>query len=181
MLQPKDENIRETKTTNESSFGNRGSQSNTAQDQDNGNGQSQPSFQPPVINLPKGGGVIIQGINEKFQANPVTGTGSITVPLALSPSRGGFTLQLALSYDSGAGNSPFGLGWNIGLPAISRKIQSGLPQYAGLPQYYDACKSDFFVLSGAEDLVDRTEHLDKCEILPIDGLNEVILGACIIA
>lgn len=109
-------------------------------------------FQAPQINLPKGGGAI-QGIGEKFQANPVTGTGSMTVPIAMSPGRGGFTPQLALSYDSGAGNSPFGLGWNVGLPSISRKTSKGLPEYGGLPTYYDAFEKDVFLLSGAEDLV----------------------------
>ena len=103
---------------------------NITQSERGTNEPSQPTFQPPVINLPKGGGAI-QGIGEKFQANPVTGTGSMTVPIAMSPGRGGFTLQLALSYDSGAGNSPYGLGWNIDLPSISRKTQSGLPQYDG--------------------------------------------------
>jgi len=33
---------------------------------------------PPTLSLPKGGGAI-QGIGEKFAANPVTGTGSMTV------------------------------------------------------------------------------------------------------
>lgn len=110
------------------------------------------TFQPPTINLPKGGGAI-QGIGEKFQVNPVTGTGAMSVPIAMSPGRSGFTPQLALSYDSGAGNSPFGLGWNVGLPNISRKTQAGLPQYDGLPKYYDRDESDVFLLSGAEDLV----------------------------
>ena len=117
------------------------------------NGQKN-AFQPPVINLPKGGGAI-QGIGEKFQANPVTGTGSMTVPIAMSQGRGGFTPQLTLSYDSGAGNSAFGLGWNIGLPSISRKTSKGLPQYDGLPKYYDAFESDVFILSGAEDLIPK--------------------------
>jgi hypothetical protein len=39
-----------------------------------------PSLAPPSITLPKGGGAI-RGIGEKFAANPVTGTGSMTVPL----------------------------------------------------------------------------------------------------
>ncbi len=117
-----------------------------------GRGEQQPSFQPPQINLPKGGGAI-QGIGEKFQANPVTGTGFMSVPIAMSPGRVGFVPQLALSYDSGSGNSVYGLGWNIGLPQISRKTSQGLPQYEGLPQYQDAFESDVFLLSGAEDLV----------------------------
>jgi RHS repeat-associated protein len=100
----------------------------------------------PEITLPKGGGAI-RGMGEKFTANPVTGTGSMTVPIATSPGRSGFGPQLSLSYDSGAGNGPFGLGWNLSLPSITRKTDKGLPQY------FDAEESDVFILSGAEDLV----------------------------
>ena len=103
-------------------------------------------LQAPTLSLPKGGGAI-RGIGEKFSANPVTGTGSMSVPIALSPGRAGFGPQLALSYDSGAGNGPFGLGWDIGLPSISRKTDKGLPQYL------DDSESDTFMLAGAEDLV----------------------------
>ncbi len=103
-------------------------------------------FAPPSISLPKGGGAV-RGIGEKFAANPVTGTGSLTVPLATSPGRGGFGPQLALAYDSGSGNGPFGFGWSLALPAITRKTDKGLPQYL------DGEESDVFLLSGAEDLV----------------------------
>jgi RHS repeat-associated protein len=100
----------------------------------------------PTISLPKGGGAI-RGMGEKFAANSVTGTGSMSVPIATSPGRSGFGPQLSLSYDSGAGNGPFGFGWSLSLPQITRKTDKGLPQY------YDAEESDVFVLSGAEDLV----------------------------
>lgn len=100
----------------------------------------------PQISMPKGGGAI-RGIGEKFAANPVTGTGSLTVPIYASPGRSGFGPQLSLSYDSGSGNGPFGLGWSLALPSITRKTDKGLPRYddAGVP--------DTFILSGAEDLV----------------------------
>ena len=114
-----------------------------------GNGQGGPGPQPisaPAISLPKGGGAI-KGIGEKFAANPVTGTGSLTVPIATSPGRSGFGPQLSLSYDSGAGNGVFGLGWNLSLPSITRKTDKGLPRYR------DTKDSDDFILSGAEDLV----------------------------
>src|SRR5258708_3094046 len=100
----------------------------------------------PSISLPKGGGAI-RGMGEKFAANPVTGTGSMTVPIATSPGRSGFGPQLSLSYDSGAGNGPFGFGWNLAVPSITRKTDKGLPLYR------DAEESDVFILSGAEDLV----------------------------
>jgi hypothetical protein len=82
--------------------------------------------------LPKGGGAI-RGIGEKFSANPVTGTGAMSVPITLSPGRGGFGPQLSLSYDSGAGNRPFGLGWSLSLPTITRKTDKGLPRYRNGP------------------------------------------------
>jgi len=100
----------------------------------------------PAITLPKGGGAI-RGVGEKFAANPVSGTGSTSVPIATSPGRSGFGPQLELSYDSGAENGPFGFGWHLSVPAITRKTDKGLPQYR------DAEKSDVFILSGAEDLV----------------------------
>jgi RHS repeat-associated protein len=100
----------------------------------------------PQIALPKGGGAL-HGIGEKFAANPVTGTGNLSVPIAVSPGRAGFSPQLALSYDSGAGNGPFGLGWSLSLPAITRRTDKGLPKYQ------DGDESDVFILSGAEDLV----------------------------
>src|SRR5512144_970592 len=103
-------------------------------------------FQAPSISLPKGGGAI-RGIGEKFAANPVTGTGSLTVPIAVSPGRSGFGPQLTLTYDSGSGNGPFGFGWSLSLPSITRKTDKGLPRYQ------DALESDVFILSGAEDLV----------------------------
>jgi RHS repeat-associated protein len=119
----------------------------TAVAPDGGGGGTGPSMvTAPTISLPKGGGAI-RGIGEKFTANPVTGTGALSVPIATSPGRSGFGPQLNLSYDSGAGNGSFGIGWNLSLPAITRKTDKGLPKYR------DAEESDVFILSGAEDLV----------------------------
>jgi hypothetical protein len=67
-------------------------------------------MQAPTISLPKDSGAI-HGMGKNFAANPVTGTGAMTVPLATSPGRGGFgPHQLTLSYDSGSGNGPFDFG-----------------------------------------------------------------------
>ncbi len=128
-------------------------------------GSEKGQLQPPAISLPKGGGAI-RGIGEKFAANPVTGTGSMTVPIATSPGRSGFGPQLSLSYDSGAGNGPFGLGWHLSLPSITRKTDKGLPRYQ------DTSDSDVFILSGAEDLVPRLHENGQPETVPprtVDG------------
>ncbi len=71
----------------------------------------------------------------------------MSVPIATSVARLGFGAQLSLSYDSGAGNGPFGLGWSLSIPSIMRKTDKGLPKYRGSEE------SDVFILSGAEDLV----------------------------
>jgi len=109
-------------------------------------GADKKALAPPTISLPKGGGAI-RGIGEKFAANPVAGTGSFSVPLYTSPGRSGFGPQMSLTYDSGSGNGPFGFGWSLALPAITRKTDKGLPQYR------DDGESDVFLLSGTEDLV----------------------------
>jgi Salmonella virulence plasmid 65kDa B protein len=97
-----------------------------------------------VIALPKGGGAL-QGIGEKFAPDLFTGTGNFTVPIALPPGRNGFQPELNLVYSTGNGNGPFGLGWNVSIPGVSRKTSQGIPRY-------DDAK-DVFLLSGAEDLV----------------------------
>ena len=97
-----------------------------------------------TIALPKGGGAL-HGIGEKFSPDLHTGTGNFTVPIALPPGRNGFQPQLNLVYSTGNGNGPFGLGWNLSIPGVSRKTSKGIP-------HYDEAK-DVFILSGAEDLV----------------------------
>jgi len=118
----------------------------------------------PSISLPKGGGAI-RGIGEKFAANPVTGTGSLNVPISTTPGRSGFGPQLALSYDSGSGNGPFGFGWSLSIPSITRKTDKGLPKYQ------DANESDVFILSGAEDLVPVLVEGNNVQDHTVDGVQ----------
>lgn len=79
----------------------------------------------PSISLPKGGGAI-KGIDEKFSVNAINGTASFSIPLPFSPARGA-SPALNLTYNSGAGNGIFGLGWNLSLPSIKRKTDKKLP------------------------------------------------------
>ncbi|MFS8979369.1 SpvB/TcaC N-terminal domain-containing protein [Cupriavidus necator] len=74
----------------------------------------------PSIPLPQGGDAL-RGIGEKFAANRVASIGSMSVPVAINRGRSGFGAQLSLSYDSGAGNDPFGFGWNLSLPSITAR------------------------------------------------------------
>lgn len=104
------------------------------------------TFKMPEISLPKGGGAI-KGIDEKFGVNKVNGTATVGIPLPMASGRGGSSPGLALTYSSGAGNGPFGLGWGVGIPTIKRKTEGELPRYQ------DGIESDTFIMSDAEDLV----------------------------
>ncbi|MDU9005966.1 SpvB/TcaC N-terminal domain-containing protein [Sedimentitalea todarodis] len=102
-------------------------------------------FTLPETTLPEGGGAI-RGLDERFAVNGANGTATFSVPLPVSPARGGEP-ALTLSYCSAAGNGPFGLGWSVDIPSVSRRTDRGLPQYR------DAEDSDTYVIAGLEDLV----------------------------
>jgi len=79
--------------------------------------------------------------------NPFTGIASLELPIFTPPCLSGFSPSISLTYNSNSGNGPFGLGWSLSLPSITRKTSTGLPRYQ------DAAESDIFVLSGTDDLV----------------------------
>jgi hypothetical protein len=84
------------------------------------------------ISIPQGGGAI-HGIGETFAPDLHTGTGNFTVPIAMPPGRNGFQPQLSLIYSTGNGNGPYGLGWNLSIPGVSRKTSKGIPRYQNAP------------------------------------------------
>jgi hypothetical protein len=96
-----------------------------------------------LLATPKGGGAV-KGMGETFSADPHTGSGSFAVPIATPAGRNGLTPELKLSFSAGGGDGPFGLGWSLSLPGVSRLTSKGIPRYQG---------EDLFVISGAEELV----------------------------
>jgi RHS repeat-associated protein len=101
-----------------------------------------------LISIPKGGGAL-KGLGEKFGADLHTGTGNFSVPIAVPAGRSGFQPELSLTFSTGAGNGPLGLGWALSIPGVTRLSSKGIPRYRD-----DAPETqDTFVLSGAEDLV----------------------------
>src|SRR5215468_1856661 len=100
-----------------------------------------------IISLPTGGGAL-RGIGETFSPDPHTGTGNLTVPIALPPGRNGFQPELNLVYSTGNGNGPFGLGWNLNVPGISRKTSRGIPRYRD--EREPLAERDTFLISGSE-------------------------------
>src|SRR3954469_13992012 len=81
-----------------------------------------------IITLPQGGGAQ-RGIGETFTPDLQTGTGNLTVPIVVPPGRRHLQPALDLTYSTGNGNGHFGLGWNLGVPGISRRTAHGVPTY----------------------------------------------------
>ncbi|PWV56385.1 SpvB/TcaC N-terminal domain-containing protein [Chitinophaga sp. S165] len=128
---------------------------NTALEKPQQSGTSQSiQLQIPQVNLPKGGGAL-KSIDEKFEVNGANGTASFSIPIPFSPARNGFVPTMGLSYNSGSGNTVFGLGWTCDVPAIQRRTDKQLPTYTD---------EDIFIFSGMEDLVPELEYnVDKWE------------------
>ncbi|MGY4765846.1 SpvB/TcaC N-terminal domain-containing protein, partial [Kribbella sp. CWNU-51] len=99
-------------------------------------------FASQTPSLPKGGGT--GGLGETFTPDLSTGTGTLVVPLDLPNGPNDIAPHLSLHYDTGGPNGPFGLGWSIPLPRISRSTTGGLPRYDD---------SDTLVLEGSGPLV----------------------------
>ncbi|MBU6957731.1 toxin [Pseudomonas sp. CVAP len=70
----------------------------------------------------------ITSIGKSWGAIGTSGKASFELPLPISPGRG-FDPALGLSYDSQAGNGPFGLGWRLTVNAITRQTSKGVPRY----------------------------------------------------
>lgn len=104
--------------------------------------KDQTKIQTSQVSLPKGGGAI-QGLGETFQPDEFSGTANLSLPIFASPCRD-FTPQLQLAYSSGNGNGPWGLGFSLSLPQITRQTRTGTPRYQD---------TDIFILSGSADLV----------------------------
>jgi RHS repeat-associated protein len=111
-----------------------------------------------ILSLPTGGGAL-RSMGEKFAPAPYTGTGNVSVPLALPDGRNGFQPSLDLAYSTGHGNGPFGLGWLLGIPGVVRKTSHRIPRYQD--DANDIREQDTFILSGAEDLVSVGAMLDE--------------------
>jgi YD repeat-containing protein len=82
------------------------------------------------------------GAPEELDVDPFTGACTYRLPLHIPRGRNNFTPDLALTYNSSRRNSPFGWGWQLQVPDISRSVWPSMPKYAdGI---------DVFTLSGDE-------------------------------
>lgn len=117
---------------------------------------------PPTLTLPKGGAAV-RGMGEVLEPVSMRGTAGFRVPVPVTPARG-LQPDLSLVYSTGAGNSAFGLGWDLPLAAITRKTDRGLPRYAD---------DDRFMVTGDDELV--RVGLPDAGPAPFGGTGEATL------
>jgi RHS repeat-associated protein len=96
-----------------------------------------------VLSLPSGGGGI-SALGERFQPDLSRGSGNYAIPINCPRGPNDLRPSLSLTYSTGAGNSPFGLGWRFGTTRIERRCDRGIPSFTD---------SDTFVFGGADILV----------------------------
>ncbi len=90
----------------------------------------------------------IATIGKSWGSVGVTGRASFELQLPLSGGRG-FDPAMALSYDSQGGNGPFGIGWRLGINAITRRTSKGVPDYLSV---------DIMVGPGGEELMPELDN-----------------------
>lgn len=74
-------------------------------------------------------GRILNETEEKIEVNTSNRSAGLIIPLPITLERNIFSPSLSLSYNSGGGNSPYGLVWSIGYPMIQRITVKKLPIY----------------------------------------------------
>lgn len=79
-----------------------------------------------VISPPSGSGMVA-GMGESFSLDLNSGQGNFSLPFELPDGIAGFKPAVKLEYTHGKGNGPFGLGWELRLRQIDRRLDFGVP------------------------------------------------------
>lgn len=90
-------------------------------------------FKPPISLFTQGA------------VTPFKGTYGETISIPVPPARNGFRPSIVLSYDSDRGATPFGYGWDLQLPRITRSLEEGVPRYIGPASQPPSVQEDTFL------------------------------------
>lgn len=111
--------------------------------------QNSDNISPQAPSLPKGGGALT-GLSGQAGAAGPDGAATLSLPLPVSSGRG-YAPSLSLSYNSQGGNGAFGIGWDVALPAVSRRTRKGVPSYTAEDEFLDPAGEVLVVIPGAGD------------------------------
>jgi RHS repeat-associated protein len=75
------------------------------------------------------GPALFTGLAAATRADLFSGAATTRIPIDVPPGRLGATPGLALQYSSHGSASPFGYGWSVPLPRVSRSTRLGVPRF----------------------------------------------------
>ncbi|MGI5823932.1 MAG: SpvB/TcaC N-terminal domain-containing protein, partial [Dethiobacteria bacterium] len=79
-----------------------------------------------TISLPSGSGMVA-GMGETFSLDLNSGQSNFSLPFELPDGIAGFKPVVKLEYTHGQGNGAFGLGWDLKMRRIDRRLDFGVP------------------------------------------------------
>jgi RHS repeat-associated protein len=98
---------------------------------------SKPDSRTGVTSAPSGTGNV-PGLGEAFNINLNTGQGVYSYKLPLPDGVAGHGPNLSLEYAHGKGNGPFGLGWQLPIRSITRRLDFGVPGSGSAETFLDS-------------------------------------------
>jgi RHS repeat-associated protein len=107
-----------------------------------------------TISLPTAPGSI-DGLGESFEPQLNTGSYIFQIPLKLPPVRGRVQPEVSMTYNSGTGNGPLGLGWSFRVPSLQRQTDKGLPRYDS---------TDTYVTGDGAEIMARADGTYRAEV-----------------
>ena len=108
--------------------------------------QTKSGVSPQSISMPSGPGSIA-GMGESFDVQLNTGTLTFSVPFQVPPGVAGHQPSLALVYNAGIPNGPFGPGWGFSLAGIQRKTDDGQPLYTTEDKFADSSGEELVLMA----------------------------------
>ena len=133
------------------------------------------------VSLPEGPGSL-EGVGENVAVNENMGAMSYHVPFDLPSGFAGATPGLGLTYNSGGGISPAGVGWTFGVGAVDRMTVRGLPKYVADDEMAADESEELIRVSADADTATNTvtvsyeETGDPCDCMCVYNLNYTLTG-----
>lgn len=113
------------------------------------------------------------GLAQAPEANMFVGAATTAIALQVPPGRHDLTPRLALTYSSSAGPSPYGTGWELGLPRVQRGAKRGVPHCGSMEAQRD------FVLTLPGNAAECTLDLNTgaCAVAVQEGFVQIVYDA----
>jgi len=126
-------------------------------------GENKTGVSAQSISVPTGPGTV-EGMGECFSTRRSTGIAGFNIPISLPAARGAVQPALGIGYSSAGGCGLLGMGWNVGVGAISRQTDTGIPHYVDQNAWHP--QQARFIFNGGQELV-PTQELLPGELPPL--------------